>query len=443
MRTTHGLPQTGQRGMVLAVALILLVILTVVGIAAMQSGALQERMAVNQVQSHGTFLDSEQRVWDSADCVRRQYWDDGIGDWRTPESTAFVESQCGPNGEGLARANAIGADVVWTVPDPADPKLSYYAVTAMPDTFSAGSVTPVVMHIRTPGSTGGQVFSDLPRLAPYVCFGEKCELTRASGRSSPTADGFNRLSPNFEENANCGARGNNRPVVDPEANMAVPGVIMPDGIINGTLSTGIDPDSTPAPDVATSSDQEAIINDDSYYTDLFTDEYAGYDYKMYVDSLIDGIIKDEDENIYDGVLTGTRELQGYETGVFLAGPGETITLSSGADAAAGGVIILDGGTLDVTGNQCFAGVVLYRNSGIITSARGTSAFLGTVIGYSGYSDPNLDDQLARTMDPRLNGTPSFYFSDKAIQDAEEVAAELQGGKWLEMVEWRSPVRRLQ
>lgn len=443
----------GQRGVVLAVALILLVILTVIGIAAMQSGALQERMAVNQVQSHSTFIESEQRVWDSAECIRRQYWDDATGQGKRPASTQFVEGHCGPNGAGLARAGAEGANVVWVIPEPDDPARSHYRVTAMQeDTFLAGAVTPVELHLYTPGSIGGGQFPGFPRLSPYVCFGEGCEMSKASGRSSPTADGFNRLSPNFEDSANCGARGNNRPVVDPESNLSVPGLIMPEGKIegleDGSLSVGSDRDKTPADDVTTDHDP-AIINDPKYYEAsngesplIYEGEDYGNDYKAFVDAMIDAVTLDEKRELLDGVLTGTRQLKGYDFGVFLAKPGDTITLSSGADAAAGGVIILDGGTLDVTGNQCFAGVVLYRNSGIITSARGTSAFLGTVIGYSGYNDPDLKDEDARVMDPRLNGTPSFYFSDKAILDAEEAAARIRGGKYLEMLQWRSPVRRL-
>ena len=460
MRTTHQLGETGQRGMVLAVALILLVILTVVGIAAMQSGVLQERMAVNQVQAHGTFLDSEQRVWDSAACIRAQYWDETKDELRADRPTKEqVQSNCGQGGPDL-RAGAEGANVVWT-PDPDDPSKSYYEVSAEESTFNTGAVTPIALRIYVPGTTLGEGFPGFPRLSPYVCFGEKCEITRASGRSSPTSDGFNRLSPNFEDNANCGARGSNRPVVDDESDFAVPGLIMPDGEINGSLSEGTDPDATPAPDVITSEDQDAIINDPSYYVNeplAYTDDAGnttvfGDDYKGYVDRLIGSVldtVTNADGTFKTGVKTGSRQLEGYETGVFIAKAGETITLSSGSDAAAGGVIILDGGTLDVTGNQCFAGVVLYRNSGIITSARGTSAFLGTVIGYSGYSESilgddslGLTDEDARVMDPRLNGTPSFYFSDQAILTAEEVVANFEGGKYFEMLEWHLPVRRLQ
>ena len=459
MRNTSPNAKQSQRGMVLAVALILLVILTVIGIAAMQSGALQERMAVNQVQLHGTFIDSEQRVWDSAECIRRQYWDETIQEAKAPESKAFVESHCGFNGAGLARAGAEGANVEWTVPDPDDPGESFYTVSAMEDTFSAGAVSPIVFHVFTPGRLPGGPFSEFPRLSPYVCFGELCEMSVASGRSSPTADGFNRLSPDFEDNADCGARGSNRPVVDDEVDLAVPGLIMPEGTIDPGLTEGSDPNKTPADDVTTSSDP-AIINfsdteteqrEDYYETLLaYTDgetEGAYNDYKEYIDAFIDSVIKDENGDLLRGVLTGTRQIEGNETGVFLASAGETITLSSGTEAS-GGVIVLDGGTLDVTGNQCFAGVVLYRNSGIITSARGTSAFLGTVMGYTGFSSEYMDehgvtDEDARVMNPRLNGTPSFYFSDKAILDAEEAAARLRGGLYFEMLKWRAPVRRLE
>jgi len=453
MRVQSQITKKTQEGFVLAVALILLVILTVVGIAAMQSGVLQERMAVNQVQAHGSFLDSEQRVWDSAACIRAQYWDEANDKMRADRPTKQqVQGNCGQGGTEL-RGGAEGASVVWVVPDADDPSKSYYEVSAEEDTFSAGAVTPIVLRIRVPGATPDGGFPGFPRLSPYVCFGENCEMSRAPGRSSPTADGFNRLSPNFEDNANCGARGNNRPVVDDEVELAVPGLVMPEGTIKGNLSEGTDPDATPAADVTTSHDP-AIYDDPSYYDEYpltYTNEagettdFGPEDYKGYVDRLIQSVLErvtNTDGSHKQGVKTGNLELEGYETGVFIAEEGDTITLSSGADAAAGGVIILDGGTLDVTGNQCFAGVVLYRNSGIITSARGTSAFLGTVIGYSGFND-DRNDETARVMDPRLNGTPSFYFSDQAILTAEEVIADFEGGQYFEMVEWHLPVRRLQ
>jgi hypothetical protein len=155
------------------------------------------------------------------------------------------------------------------------------------------------------------------------------------------------------------------------------------------------------------------------------------DHEAYIDGVIDPILQ-----ALDGRNEGSRTLSAGEYGVYVAKEGQTINLSSGANAAAGGVVILDGGVLDVTGNQCFAGVVIFRNGGRITTANGTSAFLGSVIGYSVEDGP--------VVNPRLKGTPSFYYSDKGIQDAEDALAEALGpGVWFELVNWRAPLERPQ
>jgi hypothetical protein len=58
----------------------------------MQSTALQERMAVGQVQMQGAFLNSEQLVWNAAACIRAQYWDEVNGRFHSPlpDTTAVV-----------------------------------------------------------------------------------------------------------------------------------------------------------------------------------------------------------------------------------------------------------------------------------------------------------------------------------------------------------------
>ena len=404
-----------QQGTVLAVALILLVVLTLAGLAAMQGVSLQERMTVSQVQMQGSFLDSEQLVWDAAACIRAQYWDDEDDRFRSPlPDTQTVINTCGsPTGDPLAL-------VVWD--DSVNPHR--YNILADRQFRGTGAVTPIAMQVLTPGSLGADdTFSPLPRLAPYVCFGRNCEFTAASGRSSSSADGTNRASPDWQENDfNCGARGSGRPAVATEGGI-VPGVIMPEGDIIGEYSQDTESSSPPVPDLV--GDPPAITSEaawQAYQPDIT-------DYKEYIDNLIDPVLAGLDET-----NEGTRQLAAGQRGVFVAKPGQTITLSSGADAAAFGTIILDGGTLELNGNQCFAGVVLFRNGGRVTSASGTPAVLGSVVGYAPADEADI-------LNPRLNGTPSFYYSSTAIEDAEgALAEELGPGFVFELLQWRSPLR---
>lgn len=409
-----------QQGTVLAVALILLVILTLAGLAAMQGVSVQERMTVSQVQMQGSFLDSEQLVWDAAACIRAQYWDDEDDQFRSPlPDTKTVVDTCGsPTGSPRAL-------VVWD--DSVNPHR--YNISAAREFSGTGAVTPVAMQVLTPGSLGeDDTFVPLPRVAPYVCFGPNCQFTAASGRSSSSADGTNRASPDWHESDfNCGARGSGRPAVASEGGV-VPGVVMPDGDMIGAYDEATEsPSKPPAPDLV--GDPPAIISEQDWIDNGY-DSLIGSDHnarKAYVDKQIDNVLEGLDEP-----NEGTRQLAEGERGVFVAKPGHTITLSSGEDAAAFGTIILDGGTLELNGNQCFSGVVLFRNGGRVTSASGTPAVLGSVVGYA-------PDDETDIIDPRLNGTPSFYFSATAIEDAEDALSEELGpGFVFELIQWRAP-----
>jgi hypothetical protein len=408
-----------QRGTVLAVALILLVVLTLAGLMAMQGVTVQERMTISQVQMQGAFLDSEQLVWDAAACIRAQYWNENTARFNSPlPATQTVVDTCGsPSGSPRAR-------VVWN--DVVNP--NRYVVSANRAFAQTGAVSPVVLEVFTPGSLGGNdTFAPLPRLAPYVCFGPNCQFSAAAGRSSSSADGTNRMSPDWQESDfACGALGANRPSVNPEGG-TVPGVVMPDGQLLGSFSTATEPPRRPpVPDLV---GQPPAINSEAALISYTNQNIT--DHKAAIDTQIDQVLDE-----LDGSNEGSRTLAAGQAGVFVAKAGQMITLSSGSNAAAFGLIILDGGTLELNGNQCFAGVVLFRNGGRVSSSSGTPAVLGTVMGYA-------PDDLTDIINPRLNGTPSFYYSSKAIQDAGDIlAGELGPGFVFEIRSWRTPVELL-
>ncbi len=111
---------------------------------------------------------------------------------------------------------------------------------------------------------------------------------------------------------------------------------------------------------------------------------------------------------------GGGELRDGATGSWLVGDGETLSVEGG-DSGFGGLVILDGeaATLSLEGNQCFSGLVLTRNGGVI-DARGTPAIVGAVKSIAG-------------RETALNGNPSFLYSSQALDWARGVHEGTVGG----------------
>ena len=381
-----------QIGLVLPVALLLLVILTVAAVASMRGTAMQERMAVGQIQMHSSFLDSEQLVWDAAACIRAKYIDEDDNFITSPPEPNVVIQDCGETDleDGAVITHSI------------DPWV--YTVIAARTFADTGAVRPVVLEVITPGGGG----PPLPNLAPYACFGPNCDLSRAQSAASPTADGVNRLSPDIGER--CRIQGRHRPAVDPEGGI-VPGVIIPDGnlIGNWTRQGAAEGD----PPYINDPDEWAEWND----PDTNPDGHIG-DPKEYIDDIADAYTAKAEQP--------SGPLADGDAGVWVVGPGETLTIEGG-NSTVFGVIILNGGRLEMIGNQCFVGSVLFRGGGQMVAASGTPATVGSVIGYA--------EEGGVVVNPSLNGNPSFYYSDRAL----EIAQLISGADLFEIARWRAPI----
>ena len=416
-----------QRGVVLAVALVLLVIITLAGIVAMQGVTVQERMTIGQVQMHSAFLDSEQQVWNAAACIRNLYVDQD-GEIRRPlPDPEAVELACGaPNGASLAV-------VVW---DENEFRYNVRSARELGGIDTTGAVTPVALQVLTPGGLPDE--DDpvaLPRVAPYVCFGENCRFQPSAGAAASSADGTNRIGTD----TSCGALGTNRPSIFDTT--IVPGVVMPEGeFLSDDYTTGLAPEfqkrGKDREEVEKPGKTADIIGNPPVINSVeaWEDNPASFaDYKTTIDAIIDPIV-----NAVPNIGSSSKTLQPNEFGVYVVGAGQTINLSSGANAMAGGLIVLDGGTLVLEGNQCFNGVVLFRDGGGVHTASGTPAVLGSVLGYSPPppDDPNQEPVI---INPALNGVPSFYYSGRAIEVVEGMLQDALGaGVVFEIVRWRAP-----
>ena len=389
-----------QTGFVLPVALLLLVVLTVAAVSSMRGTTMQERMAVGQVQMHSAFLDSEQLAWDAAACIRAAYIDEDGNFITSPPEPGDVIEDCGETDLGK------GAVITHTE----DPWL--YTVTAARAFPNTDAIRPVVLDVITPGGGG----APLPNLAPYACFGDNCQLGTAQSAASPTGDGTNRLSVAIGDHCGTQGKGTKMPAANPDAT-DVPGVIMPTGEIIPKGSVGKSPTSTGFVG------NPAIVNDNHESGVAWDDSVPGY--IEHPIPYINGIIDSYKES--GNAITPIGPLNDGDTGLWIAGNGQTITISGGGSTVYGVIILEEGGRLEMEGNQCFVGSVLFRTGGQMVAMSGTPATFGSVIGYAGQDVVNPS--------PELGGNPSFYFSDAAL----EMAARIAGSDRFDILRWRAPI----
>lgn len=414
--------RVAQGGFVLVVALILFVVLSLAAVFSMRGSVLQERMAVGQIAMHGSFMESEELAWSAVSCIRDAFFDaDGELFPQLPDPVVVA-----------AGCDAPGVTVEWRERAGREPWFDVMAGVGFGET---GAFTPVALEIETPGTLGGSSRPPIPRWSAYSCFGPNCQFSPASGRASSAASGANHLSPEVEDgDFACQAQGRAPGLA---LGGSVPGVVMPEGSFTMPPSTATTPPTNPPmPDIV--GNPPTVLSEAAWRATEGGAEIE--DARAFIDGLIDPLLS-------SAVFPG--QLDPGQGGIFVAGPGQTISLSSGDSAAAYGVIILDGGELEMNGNQCFSGVVLFRNGGSIVSQNGTPAVLGSVLGYSP-TDTEWDQielergveilPEQRVINPRQNGNPSFFFSGDALADADTVIGRITGsGIRFRIIRWRTPV----
>lgn len=142
--------QPRQRGFVLIVALVLLLVLTVLGLAASQTTSLEERMAGNARNHDLAFQAAEAALTAGVNCVKTA----------SPLCTVFSPASTGGNG---AYEFVPGAGVtLWTQPNfwtTAGNTLSYttYTATSLPQVVSQPQfIIEQLPSVATPGGSLGQ-----------------------------------------------------------------------------------------------------------------------------------------------------------------------------------------------------------------------------------------------------------------------------------------------
>ena len=250
----------------------------------------------------------------------------------------------------------------------------------------------------------------------YTCFGSNCEYEPPSSAASPGSDGTDRMLPGHNDASPldqlCGNNGNSRPPVNPDgedkAGLIMPNVPMADagggnGNGNGNGGGGKKTQFEGNPPIVDSPEQyDNLYGEDGDLASETLDK-AVADLNGRIDALIPGATTFEDNK---------KKLAEGETGIWRVKEGQTLEI----DKIAGGTVILDGGKLDITGNTCFAGMVVSRNNGQIT-AGGTSAIVGAAL------------QVADFMqEAGLGGNASMFYSSSTLEWAREVSNNTNSGE---------------
>ena len=371
----HELPERNtQRGAVLAVGLILLVVATLVTLTAMNTGVLQERMTANQDNNARSFMAAEAG---GSDLVVE--WLDESS-WPTTGDAPNLPGTVGGDPSITYTVELLGAGAAWT-----DSTLNVLVVGRAwdADTTTVLARTELLIQLDRgdPPPPGGRPPVNPP--AAISCFEGPCTINAGAGRGADpkwgdvrygTVSGFNHPIPPL----NCTGAGCRMQPQDGDRTMpAVPAVFLtnPDdssvGLQGGNHNAyqGIGPDGSHVigrdKSVAVTSEDKAVYPDDA----------EGNSTAPTWESVF-GVNEDDEVNWPETNLTST-------------GSGGNITYE--------GDLVIDGETFVMTGTSLFVGLVVIRNCGQL-DMRGNPDLYGAVI----------IDAVRRNADGTTSACPSPY-----------------------------------
>jgi len=393
-----------QSGAALIVVLSLLTISLMVGLSSMQSSQIDERLAGNyraqaeaqmnaergQSEFYGWLVGvyDDNGSWPIESDLRRSAWEGVVS------SSSYVVSG-GPYWD--ANTKKVSVEVTGKSSDGASVRdiLAVYSWPAIP---------PIRAH------------------AAFSCFGEECEFKiGAAAANSPRHIGATGIDHDVPEQC----RGNKNPDAS-DSGRNVAGVLMPEGDLGaqgGSL------------DYSAFRGEPPVVNSGSSYEDFLEQSSVGeflkgegYEsleeyYDSYFETLL-GMLSGSD------LSKGSRSMSGA-SGLQYVGEGEKLTISGGF---ASGIVVLDGGALEMDGNECFSGLVISRNAGSvgdgesvegkgIVTKGGTPMILGAVVGMN--------------MKMSGAGNPSIFYSESAIGGATSSSGEGLKGGAVSISEWDS------
>ncbi|WP_458525943.1 pilus assembly PilX family protein [Onishia taeanensis] len=349
---------SNQRGAALIVVLSMLTASLMLGLTSMQSSMIDERLAGNFKAAAQAQMNAEEGGSEFFDWLKAQ------GGW--PGNN---DDQNG-----------------WQDGDADDISLSGYSIQ---DVVWGGD--EVLLTVRGVGPGGAESFleatfsvnslSNARADAAFTCFGENCsyEAGAANGNSAQ------HVGINGNDHRSAGQCSSIQGSNDPELNSGGEdraGIIMPSGTISAQGGDEVDGDDTDA----IIGDPAYIDEDDDYLVTSYhvsggLDSGDGEEgglrqvYAEYYKAIVEEI---ERRGAAAGEVSGDAVLA-------YAGVGETVEI----DGEAGGIIVLEGGSLSMSGNDCFTGLIIAmpgeNDQGEVVnpsfvSGNGTPAIIGAIWG---------------------------------------------------------------
>lgn len=379
-----------QKGAALIVVLSLLVVSLMLGLSSMQSSQIDERLAGNYKSSSQAQMNSEKGVSEFYSWLSNKVSNSG---WPEEDEQDAWKNNVFLSMDGYQILGYEGDTVEW-LGDEVRFRARGEEGFAVSDTYAVFSLF-------------SDPFGGLDVNGAFTCYGVSCIVGPGSGRAS---NSFNGHDHDVDEINGCSFTGSNEPDIN-ESGESKAGVFIPEGSLESGAEDNIE-------------GEPGVVSD----MEMFK-AYSGFDESMTstevrheLNEMQNNFNEKLDDMMGRATSSGTADVSGMSV-FHYAGPGETVKL----DGNAGGVIILEGGTLEMRGNSCFTGIVLARESATESQiivpefdTRGTAAIVGGVVGQS--------------IDFSGRGTPSVYYSSKAISiySSEFIGGESLG---LNIREW--------
>lgn len=381
-----------QSGFALMTVLLMQLMIGIIAYAALDTAILGQNQTYASSESHLAYNGAEQRLLAGMRCIQSNH-NNGM-------SVSDIMNTC--SGNGLNMSAITGSEIRLTARDELD----------------SGALRTINLLARPP-----LMSNFFNANGAYTCFGSSCVFEPPNSAASPGVDGTDRIlsgqlygddSPLAQ---GCGNTGNSRPPTNSDGEDKA-GAIVPNGTIGGNDKKNNKGSGGGGKPGQFEGDPPTVDSAEEYH-DLYGEE------GNLAQETLDKAKADLNDRI-DALSSGADSIGGDvsigdgETGLWVVKEGQTISLDG---KTAGGTIILDGGTLELKGNECFAGIVVSRNNGKI-NASGTPAIVGAVLQIAGFTkDGSIEDAA-------LNGNASVFYSSSTLEWARELANSMNSGdRW--------------
>jgi hypothetical protein len=440
-----------QRGAALVVGLVLLLVATTLGVAALTSTVTEERIAGNQKQISEAFMAAETGIARAVEWLETEV--NGTPNhsnttfWNQSPDSAAIATQIHALGQQVYGNDPRAEWAVEILPGP-NPKDEIFIRSTGTMVTGVGRVVEV-LYARLGGG-----INPPPPAAAYQCYGLWCS-TR-TGSNSNSAIYYDGREWDLPASSSCTGAGCNGSLT---GNPGVAGIYLAGNITAGAISTGNQSgDSRPGqiqgnpPRVQSDAiktgtdpaDEEFVTVTQQTEPDgtVRTVESTAADWDAYIDALFSAfppqVIDARTTTNIPASALGSRQ---DPTVLHVTAPSdggwsyESIRATGNTHGA--GIMVIDG-DIDFTtaaGTSTFEGLIILRNGAKLTGGRGTFNVFGSIVSLEGnyYTDDARDIDIT---DADLGGNFMLKHSKTALQNLPNAGP---GGTQSGVLAWREVV----